>query len=197
MDTIMLNLQGPFSFFKDQELPYLFEQAVAAKSGLYLWAVRTPDGLKVCYVGKAGGTDTNASLGDRVMQGLKAGLAGDYIQVVDLDAWKRGHRKVIHDFGCFNAEDYGDSLEQMHRDCVGLLASVDGNKAAIECVERSLIRRFRTVYDDGPDYSPFLSNKAGGSNPEGRKFHVLTRGPEIIGMRDGTVLDQDGNEVVV
>ena len=189
MNEIDLNWQGPFAFFRDQSLPYLFDQDAAGERGVYLWALPMGHGHKVCYVGVAHGR--TRTLGVRLAEELMDGVPDSrYIQVVDLDSWRRGFRKVLHDYGTFNSRDHEESLIEMHRLCVGFLAPMDADRQTIEHCERCLIRRFDAAYDDGDEYAPFLSNKSKRRNTE--NSWVNSHGRGVMGLPDGCLLDKDG-----
>ncbi len=189
MTEITLQWQGPFAFFPEQTLPYLFDQSAAQGRGLYLWTVPTDRGHQVNYVGVAHGK--TRTLGARLAEELMDGVPDSrYIQVVDLDAWRKGYRKVLHDYGTFDSNDHKESLIEMHRFCVGFLAQIDADREIIEHCERCLIMRLAAEYDDGDDYDAYLSNKA--RHPNMRDIQVRSYGEDIWGLPNGVLLNKDG-----
>jgi len=195
-ETISLHWRGPFALFKGEACPYLFQQPVAQSAGVYLWGVPTSDGMKICYIGKAGGIGKRTALRSRLADELKEALAGQYQQLVDIEAWRLGRRRVIHKMWSFDPVQHRQTLEHICRACLIYLAPLVAEETVIKRVEKSLILHLIDAYDDGPEFQPFLSNASKGHNRGSVAIRVQSHGKGLLGLADGIVLDQFGKVVV-
>jgi hypothetical protein len=195
-EPVQLNWQGPFALFRDEPYPYLFHQPCAQSAGVYLWVVPTPEGMKICYIGKAGGHGKQATLGSRLAQELKEALAGKYQQIVDIEAWRLGRRRVIHKMWSYDPGLHQQTLEQICRACLIYLAPIVAEETVIKRVEKTLILHMIEAYNDGPEFQPFLSNASKGNNRGNVAIRIQSHGSGLLGLADCICLDESGRALI-
>ena len=162
MDKIELHWQGPFSFFPNEVDPYLFDHPLAACQGIYLWTVPTAAGMKVAYVGKAGGKGRKSTFGSRLGPELREAMTARYQQLLDLTLWKNGNRLVVKGYSAYDESQYQETLDAIRRACRVYLAVVEAYEPTLVSIEELLVRRLNEFHqaDELPKGCvPFLSNR--------------------------------------
>lgn len=113
MAGTVVEFEGPFGL-ASRTPPLLFEQPVAAKSGVYLWAIPyAKGGYLVSYVG-----ETGVSFGQRTKEHLIQTLGGNY-RISDPDLLVEGQAKTLWN-GLWRRDTRDQMLEYIER--VGELA---------------------------------------------------------------------------
>lgn len=104
----VVEFEGPFGL-ASRTPPLLFEQPVAAKSGVYLWAIPyAKGGYLVSYVG-----ETGVSFWQRTKDHLIQTMGGNY-RISDPDRLAEGEAKVVWD-GLWRRDTRNRMLEYIER----------------------------------------------------------------------------------
>ncbi len=194
---LSLHFHGPFSAFRTDAVPCLFDNAIGRRRGIYLWTIEAGGSTYVWYVGQ-----TKRSFVERTAEHIAGYLSGEYLPV-DVDALVAGRHSMPEGCAGVNASAWPDNLPEvldrlpvviphtldLLRRVRFFVAPVDATNAELDRVEGAIARWCRAHNDSRVKEMIQPGLKVPSRIPGDRPLRLTTTADSSIAGLEGEIVD--------